>query len=257
MNKNKVDAKPFDTTRSPTKVEVLRTVMKVFDPRGMLSFFIVRAKVLMKRSLLSGTKNTTRVVPKQKNSLNEETISFIETLYSAGVRGPKKMTSCLIRQKREGKIHFDEVPKLHQIKYFLANTRDKSVGPAVLSLGELERWRIDNTTCPTDDIQPFVIGYTARYGDSGFDEDGEKSFWYLVSSENLLNLTSQSNVVCADATYKILKGGFPVPLFGTVVADKHFKAPFIGVSSNETRSTYREMFAVSIFYFFVFCCCCC
>lgn len=175
--------------------------------------------------------------------LNTACKTYIETLYNAGVRGPKKMLSCLMRENREGKLEIDEVPKLHQIKYYLCKTRDTTAGTPVLSLGELEKWCIENTPCPTDPNQPFVISHKICYGE--VNGETEKRFWYLVSSKKLLEVASKSNVLCADSTYKLLRDGFPVPFFGTVDANKHFKPLFIGVASNETRSTYREMFDVS------------
>lgn len=59
-----------------------------------------------------------------------------------------------------------------------------------------------------------------------------------------MDLATQANVLCADSTYKLVKDGFAVPLFGTVDANKKFQPFFIGISSNETRSAYREMFEV-------------
>lgn len=87
------------------------------------------------------------------------------------------MASCLIREKREGKLNYEELPKLHQVKYFLTKIRDVNVGPAVLSLGELERWCIKNASCPTDTNQPFVVSYKACYGDLDIDDEPEKRFW--------------------------------------------------------------------------------
>lgn len=47
MNKQQIDIKLFDKGRRPTKREVLRTVMQVFDPLGLISFFIIRGKILL------------------------------------------------------------------------------------------------------------------------------------------------------------------------------------------------------------------
>ena len=73
---------------------------------------------------------------RRKNVLNQASIDYLSLLYNAGIRGPKKMITCLIREKKEGNISFDEIPKLHQIRYFLSKIRDTSVDASELSLAE-------------------------------------------------------------------------------------------------------------------------
>ena len=55
MNKRKIDQRLFEVNRRPTKAEVLRTVMQIFDPLGLISFYTVRAKVLLQDVWRSGT----------------------------------------------------------------------------------------------------------------------------------------------------------------------------------------------------------
>lgn len=55
MNSNRIDKKLFDSNRRPTKTEVLRTVMQIYDPLGLISFYTVRAKVLLQDVWRSGT----------------------------------------------------------------------------------------------------------------------------------------------------------------------------------------------------------
>lgn len=47
--------KTLDTKYSPTKREILRTIMKVFDPMGLISNVLVFAKILLKKIWRSGT----------------------------------------------------------------------------------------------------------------------------------------------------------------------------------------------------------
>lgn len=179
---------------------------------------------------------------KPKAEISQEVKDYITTTFNAGVRGPKKFRDNVRREIREGKLE-GTVPKFHQIKYFLTKLRDQKFGKGVLSLGELERWCIDNKNCPDDLDKGFVIGYKACYGEEYDDE--KKRFWYLVSTRRLLTLATEISTFCADTTHKILYQGFPVPLFGTVDANKSFRGIAFGVTSNETKESFTEMIGVS------------
>ncbi|CAO1438092.1 unnamed protein product [Diamesa hyperborea] len=59
----------------------------------------------------------------------------------------------------------------------------------------------DNASCPTDSNESFVVASKANYEDTDIDgEERVKKFWYLVSSKKMMDVSSQSTVLCADAT---------------------------------------------------------
>ena len=88
----------------------------------------------------------------------------------------------------------------------------------------------------SDDLDsPFVVNYFIDYG-----EDGETDFKIFLSTSRLLRLTSLSETLHADATYKCLLNGCPVLICGT--SDKKFHPSGLSVCYHERAIDFDFIF---------------
>lgn len=176
-----------------------------------------------------------------KAGLPDEVKDYIKTVVRAGRSGAKTLRNLMIIEKSQGRL-LSAIPTVNEIKYFLKTIRNERPQGPKISLKDLENWCEANKNCPPDLDTPFVVGYSAHYGEVL--DDPEKRFWFLVSTRRLMQLASECSTFTCDTTFKILYEGFPVPVLGTVDANKRFRTLCFGVTSNETTKCFTEMMEV-------------
>ena len=117
------------------------------------------------------------------------------------------------------------LPTLDQIQKYSSARNESENGPACrASVDRLEAKCSLMASAPDDDSEPFVIGYHFT------DKD---NFAVVVSSKELMKKFSLTKRRAMDGTYKLLKSGFPVLIYGVDDAAGHFHPIAIAVSSTE------------------------
>lgn len=83
-------------------------------------------------------------------------------------------------------------------------------GNTRLNLGTLEKWLSDTSTVPDDETQPFILDFV-------IDDMNEAKprFKCFVTSRILLKSAVGADKVHCDATYKIVREGYPILVVGT------------------------------------------
>lgn len=81
-----------------------------------------------------------------------------------------------------------EIPKMIQLRNYLSDPRNALYGNYANSLGELERWLLDNSILPEDPYLTFVIACEISESDA--------AFRFVLSSVMWMQ--------DADATYKLI-----------------------------------------------------
>jgi predicted DNA-binding antitoxin AbrB/MazE fold protein len=173
--------------------------------------------------------------------VNEKVKQVIVELYNDGVMKPKQIMRALEGRKIK-------TPTYRQLNSYLVYLRKKKYGSHQISLGELEQWCQDNQSIPSDEDAAFVVSYEIRYDDED-DEDDEDAqdyrgskFRMFISSLRLLNITSSSSHINADATYKLVWQGFPVLVVGTTHLNKSFHPFGLAICSNEKTKDFEFIF---------------
>ncbi|OXA36979.1 hypothetical protein Fcan01_28252 [Folsomia candida] len=130
----------------------------------------------------------------------------IDLWFNGGITKPNQIVSHL----REEEI---DVPSKVQLNNYLRVIR-KRMGPPILSIGQLCEFCDENEPIPMDSDQPYIIGKVI--------DAEQKTFQVIASTVRLLQNSSKSKVLHADATYKLVFEGFPVLVVGTSDKDRHF-----------------------------------
>lgn len=125
-----------------------------------------------------------------------------------------------------------------KVQSYLKKLSRSKYGACKLSLGELERWLIDNSAIPDSDTEPFVVNYEIYY-----DENDEPQFRFFVSTKKLLSLAVGVKKIHADATYKIVWQGFPVLLVGTKDLARSFHPFGVAVCTHEKSDDFKFIFS--------------
>lgn len=118
----------------------------------------------------------------------------------------------------------------------MSDRRKLKYGPAIISLGELEKWIFGRTEVPIDEHEVFVISYYI------YDAEPIK-LRFALSTKYLLKLMCHSTVLHADATYKLIWQGFPVLIAGTTDKNGKFYPVCLAVSTTETTEDFEMLFS--------------
>jgi hypothetical protein len=140
------------------------------------------------------------------------------------------------------------VPKKRQLSNYLISLRVKLYGNSSISLGELEAWCQQKSVTPDDDDddEPWILNYEIVYADETNDDEdegdnGNKFRFFAITKKLLFNATI-SNVIHADATYKLVLEGFPCLIIGTTDMSKQFHPYGFAVCSNEDEKDFKFIF---------------
>lgn len=144
---------------------------------------------------------------------------------------PKAIMQSLIKMENI------QVPKMSQLRNYLSDRRRAVYGQSTVSLGELAAWINSHSSLPIDPHEAFVICHQ-------IDDSDEKNpiFRFIISTKYLIEISKNSSVVHADATYKIIWQGFPILVCGTTDQNRKFHPICLTVSSNEQKEDFKLMF---------------
>lgn len=121
-----------------------------------------------------------------------------------------------------------------QLTNIMATFRTEEYGPTQISVDELQNWCSAHGKIPKDENELFVL-------DTHIEEDGS-TVRVLVSTKKLLEMSTQSEIVHADGTYKLMWQGFPVIVVGTTDARRKFVLTAFAISTGETTGDYEFVF---------------
>lgn len=164
---------------------------------------------------------------KRSASISPSTEEEIRRLYSVATK-PKAIRLSLAKNDFP-------VPTMTQLKNFLSKLSKEKFGASSMSLGELEKWLKENSVIPEDEDIAFVVDYQVSY-------DDELSFRFFMSTKRLLETAKDSEIVHADATYKLIWQGYPVLVVGTSDSDRHFHNFGIAVCMAEKTEDFVFLF---------------
>ena len=166
-----------------------------------------------------------------KRGIPTETKDKIEELFKLGIMKPKAILKAL---EETGLT----VPTSSQLANHLVLLKNKLYGKISISLGELEEWAKTNDKVPEDEDEPFVCGFESHY-----DGPVESRYFRLaLTTKRLLTNSQQSDLVQADATYKLIWQGFPVLIAGTTDLQRQFHPLCLAICSSETESDFCFLF---------------
>lgn len=169
--------------------------------------------------------NTTPSAPARLTRISEETKSKIKELRELKLK-PKAILST-IRNK------YPELPVPSVKQLYGLNSREAK-DESKISLGELEQWLKERSTIPVDEHSVFVVHYEVDYD--------APSFRFFLSTKNLIEQSSKSNIVHADTTYKLNYEGFPVLVIGTTDLDRHLHPSGVSVCTDEKTADFEFIF---------------
>jgi hypothetical protein len=135
------------------------------------------------------------------------------------------------------KIDGMQLPTKMQLNNYISDRRRVKFGQPTIHLGELEKWIHEHESIPDDDNEPFVMKSWILEGD-------QPSFRFILTTKKLLKLTCSTDILHADATYKLIWQGFPVLIVGTTNKNRKFYPLCLGVSTNEQKEDFEMMFSV-------------
>lgn len=159
--------------------------------------------------------------------LSEKAKLEIKKFIDLGVK-PKKMVEML----HDG--GFKEI-KRTQVYSFVFKTRKERLGPATISLGDLEAWCIVSGVRPRTADEAFVFAHDFAENDG----NDEVCFKLSISTPRLLEHARNAGHLAIDATYKLNWQGYPVLIVGTTDLDRHFHPLCLSICSNEQRESFE------------------
>ncbi len=209
-------------TQDGKKVYFQCNVSKDCEARLQL-FSVIRTE----KALILTSRDHQHEVVDKKRGIPQTTKDEIDALYKMGIEKPKAILS----QLEEKNV---TLPSYIQLTNYLVQHKAKVLGKSSISLGELEDWANKNRHMPEDDDTPYVCGF-----DCSFDK---KTFRLAVTTKRLLENTLNSDMVQADATYKLIWQGFPVLIVGTSDSQRQFHPFCLAICTNETEEDYKFLF---------------
>lgn len=165
--------------------------------------------------------------PNKVDVIAPEIEKVIRELYENNVSKPKAMQTNLLNKGIEP-------PPLPKLKTLLKKLNDQKYGSEKLNYGLLEKWLQDESSSyPDGETEPFVLSYEIF---------SESEFRFVVTTKQLLKLAIGSQMIHADATYKLIWQGFPVFVVGKTDLHRAFHPFGIGVCTTETAKDFEFIF---------------
>ena len=141
------------------------------------------------------------------------------------------------------------IPKASQLSNYLAK-RKATVGSSSLSFATLVKWCEEHSELPANHDETFVVSYQININsdtnlvipDPLAIPIAEAQFRLYISMRRLIKITSFSQVLQADSTYKLIWNNFPVQIAGISDLDRVFHPFGIAVCTNENEHDYQFIF---------------
>lgn len=137
------------------------------------------------------------LLKKQKRPVSSEMKAFINDLYQ---RETKKHSSVLLHidaARKDQMLFCDEPnPTIRQLEYQLEKYNKMDTGK-MISLGDLMKWCEQKSSYPESPDAAFVLAYEVVA------EKEKQGFRFSISTPHLLEILSQCETICIDATYKL------------------------------------------------------
>jgi hypothetical protein len=195
------------------------------DCEASLQLFVLSETA---KALIFTSKDHKHDAVDKKRGIPQTTKDEIDALFKIGITKPKAILSAL-EQKNV------TPPCYIQLTNYLVQHKTKVLGKSSISLGELEDWAKKNIEVPEDEDTPFVCGFECSFE--------EKKFRLAITTKQLLENTLNSEMVQADATYKLIWQGFPVLIVGTSDSQRQFHPFCLAICTNETEEDYNFLFS--------------
>ena len=123
------------------------------------------------------------------NGLCTEMKVEIENIFVTGITQPERILRELARKEKP-------IPEKQKLIVFLRQLRKQHCGERIIHLNELEKWCVDNSNAPNNDIDCFVMRYETDYQN--------QSFRIFFTSKKLMSFAEYCNgFVQTDSTYKL------------------------------------------------------
>lgn len=131
------------------------------------------------------------------------------------------------------------MPESTQLTNFLQRFKKQNYGPSFMAIGDFDSWCLQRSALPSasEPDTPFVVRQTF-----GLNADPNASIRVFISTRRLLELSLKSDILHADATYKLNWEGLPTMVVGTTDQDRHFHAFGLGITSGETAEDFAFIF---------------
>ena len=172
----------------------------------------------------------------KKTLLSDEMVKYIDKLFEKGVTQYNKIIKFIDEQRSKHSDFIDEPnPNLRQIEYRLKVFRNREVKPMV-DIGDVMQWCEDNSSYPSDDNQPFVLGSECSSVNEPF------SFRFCLTTPLLLQFFIGLTTIAIDVTYKLNWNGYPLIVLGTLDRQKKFHPLLYACTSSETTQDYSFVF---------------
>lgn len=173
--------------------------------------------------------NCNEIATKVKGSMSKEVKIEIKALFDFDSKiKPKKIIEILTNKQMA-------LPKKTDLNNYLVSLKKFKYGSTSISLGELERFFIDNSQAPEDPDEAFIVSYQIEYEEPTF-------FRFFISSKTLLKLSINAKHIHTDATYKLIWQGFPVLILGTTDRNRMFHTFGVAVCTNEQTEDFIFLF---------------
>lgn len=127
------------------------------------------------------------------------------------------------------------LPTKWQISSLLVALRKGQFESNTPTAGEMEQFFLENSDIPSDPSQLFVAAYHLSVGK-------EVDMRFFVTTVKLLEQAKDVNLLCADATYKLLWHKFPILVVGTTDLNQHFHLLGISIGKHQDATNYSFLF---------------
>lgn len=124
--------------------------------------------------------------------------------------------------------------------YYVAERYGSAQTTPIISVGDLVQWCERNANIPIDEDKPFVIGFEHS------NENEQRFFRFVVSTQRLLKHSINAPTFCVDGTYKLNWQGYPFLIVGTVDRARKFHVLAYACVTNETSLDYEFLFRTMI-----------
>lgn len=151
----------------------------------------------------------------------DETKKAIKDMFDIGINKPSIFINKLMMQKIE-------LPDKRKFDSYLKKLRSEKFGSDKIDLADLKNWLQDNTVIPIDKNKSFVVDF-----DVSLDEKNPY-FRFIISTT--------SDKVHTDGTYKCNWQGYPVLQIGTTDMHRSYHPFGVAVTKNERADDYAFLF---------------
>lgn len=163
--------------------------------------------------------------------IGEDVKNFILEQYKLG--NPPATIIFKLREKKD-----IEQPSKEQVTHIINYYKEK-LPKSDVSIAQLKEFVESNNALPENEDDPFVVNFSCSPPRT---PNEEKYFRIFVSTKRLLKHATESKILHADGTYKVVVQGFPILPVGISDQDKHFHLCGIAITSSESANDFEFLF---------------